>query len=240
MDETAASGGKSSTRLLKDLAYDTLRRRISDGSLRPGERISERNLATELSMSKTPVKAALERLEEQGFITISPQKRAIVRSLDEKEISDHYDLRIALESFVMSRVTGRLSSVSAEALEENLAWQREITRGDLDLEQWARADYEFHLTLARSLDNDEISRIVSLQRDRLFWLVASIALRDPEVPAVSCSEHESIYAAVRDGHAERAARLVTDHLENGKRFLLTSGSYGERSTAVLETANRDT
>lgn len=219
--ETSAAG-----QLLKEKAYEALHRKIVRGDLRPGDRISERELAAELEMSKTPVKAALERLEEQGFVSISSQRRAVVRAMTEQEISDHYDLRTALESFVVARVAGRLDDATVEALTANLCLQKRLTSGALELEQWSDSDLEFHLTLVRALGNAEIERIIVLQQDRLRRLVTSIAMRDSTVPAVSCAEHTRIFEHVRDGRGSEAVREVSEHLDHGRRFLLHGGRYG--------------
>lgn len=222
---TQTSTGVSG-RLLKDKAYEALRRKIVSGELRPQDRISERGIAAELNMSKTPVKAALERLEEQGFVSISPQQRAVVRAMSEQEISDHYDLRTALESFVVDRVAGQLSEASVQALAANLRLQTRLTSGALELERWSDSDLEFHLTLVRALGNAEIERIIVLQQDRLRRLVASIAQRDSSVPGVSCAEHTKIFEHVRDGRGPEAVQAVTEHLAHGRRFLLHGGRYG--------------
>lgn len=227
----AATAPRQAAHLLKDEAYDILRRRIVAGDLQAGDRLSERELAHEFQMSKTPVKAALERLEEQGFVQISPQRRAVVRALTDQEVSDHYELRTALESHVVRRIAGRIDDVAAEALTANLALQRRLTGpGELDLESWSNSDLEFHLTLVRHLGNAEIERIVLLQQDRLRRLVTSIALQDPGVPAISVTEHTKIFEHVRDGEADLAVQAIIDHLDHGREFLLRGGGYGSPRT----------
>lgn len=211
---------------LKDDAYDYLKNQIVAGQITPGAVLSEREIAAALKMSKTPVKAALERLEEQGFLTISPQRGAIMRALTPREINEHYDLRIALESFVVGRIGGRLTAEDKQAIEANLAVQRRVVEHEQAWEDWALADFEFHRTLCAALGNTEIQRIMNLQRDRFQWLVMSIADRDPSVPAVSSAEHAAIYEAVAAGENSRACSLLERHLENGKRFLLMGEPYG--------------
>lgn len=218
----------SPSRLLKERAYEVLREKIVTGQLEPGDRVSERALSLELNMSKTPVKAALERLEEQGFVSISPQRRAVVRALTDKEVADHYDLRIALESFVAARATGNLSEEVIAALTRNLSAQRRITSGRVDLDAWVKADYEFHWTLVNAIGNQEIERILNVQRDRLYRLVASIARLDPAVPPISYREHVQIFDLVRVGRVSEAIKAVIAHLEHGRNFLLCGGRYGEK------------
>jgi GntR family transcriptional regulator, rspAB operon transcriptional repressor len=211
---------------LKETAYDRLLQKISEGQISPGAVLSERELAAEFNMSKTPVKAALERLEEQGFLTISPQRGAILRELSVRQINEHYELRIALESYVASRISGRLGEWEKAELEKNLHEQRHHTAVEPSSAEWRRTDYEFHRLLCGALGNDEITRILNRHRDRLYWLVTSIAQRDPSVPRVSVAEHEAIFFALCEGDTQRAVNAVVTHLENGRRFLLLGGRYG--------------
>ena len=93
---------------LQSRAYAELRRLITSGEFPPGSFLSERQLAAQLGMSKTPVHVALERLEADGFVTISAQQGVVVRGLGVEDIVDHYELREAVESWVVRRLAGRL------------------------------------------------------------------------------------------------------------------------------------
>ena len=79
--------GAPARSLMKERAYADLKRMILDGELVPGSFLAERQLAARLGMSKTPVRSALERLEAEGFLSISPHQGAIVRELAVREIA---------------------------------------------------------------------------------------------------------------------------------------------------------
>src|SRR3954447_7273637 len=111
--------------LLKERAYDEIKRLLLKGDLAPGTFLAERQLAARLGMSKTPVRSALERLEAEGFISISPQQGAIVRDLSMNEIADQYEIRVALETFVARNVSGRLNRHQIAQVRANLEAQRE-------------------------------------------------------------------------------------------------------------------
>lgn len=213
--------------LLKNQAYEILIGRIQAGELAPGDRLSERGLSAELGMSKTPIKAALERLEEQGYVTLSPQRSATVRAMSLKEIADHYELRMAVESFVASRISAHLGSQAAEAIAAILRRQRDILANSPTLEGWVESDYEFHLALAQATGNDEIVKIIAVQRDRLFRVVHTITRADRSVPMISYCEHELIFEHVLAGRAEEAVAATITHLANGRRFMLHGGTYGQ-------------
>ena len=82
---------------------------ILSGELAAGEFIAERPLAARLGMSTTPVRSALQRLEVDGLLSISPQQGAVVRELSLREIAELYEIRAALEPFVARHIAGRLT-----------------------------------------------------------------------------------------------------------------------------------
>src|SRR5262249_5818701 len=96
----AANGSRAGC-LLKERAYAEIKRRILSGDPASGRFLSERQLSLQLGMSKTPVRAALERLEQEGIVTISPQQGIVVRDLSIHEIADQYEIRAALETYVL-------------------------------------------------------------------------------------------------------------------------------------------
>src|SRR4051812_7155696 len=79
-------------------AHASIRDAIVRGELEPGAMLSENELAARLSMSRTPVRAALSRLQDEGLVTIYPQRGALVRQLTDNEVREAADVRHALES----------------------------------------------------------------------------------------------------------------------------------------------
>lgn len=213
--------------LLKDTAYSHIKRLIMNGTYPPGRFISERELSVDLDMSKTPIRAALERLSEQGFVQIEPQRGVVVRDLSAREISDHYDFRMALESWIMRSMAGRLTADQVRVLEENLALQHAQTDEEIDISGFTFADSQFHMIITEFTGNTEFVRAMKRQRDKLQRFVESIFVRDATVPRKSCAEHEAIFRALVEGDGQGAADLVVAHLSHGKKFLLIGGTYGE-------------
>lgn len=205
--------------LLKDQAYSNLKQLILDGVFPPGTFLSERQLVARLGMSKTPIRTALERLALDGFVTISPQQGIVVRELSLKEIVDHYDIRIALEMFVVARLASRLLPSQIAQLQANLEAQAaQIAAGNAA--HYSALDGEFHLLLCACLDNAEITRVMQHQRDKLYRVTAHIVKRDLQRMRTSYTEHCGIFEALAAGDGAAAAERMRDHLENGKRFLV--------------------
>lgn len=207
--------------LMKERAYSEIKRRIVNCDYPPGSFLAERSLALALGMSKTPVKAALERLEHEGFITVSPQQGIVVRELSIREITDQYEIRMALESFTLRVLAGRLTPDQIERVRSNLDAQAQgRTRGDVP--SAVRLDAEFHFQFAEFLGNQEILRVVSRLKERMHLIITSVFQKHANRASASYDEHKAIAEAVIHGDGARAAALVEKHLELGRQLILSS------------------
>lgn len=204
---------------LQSRAYDELRRLIATGEFPPGTFLSERQLAVQLGMSKTPVHVALERLEAEGFVSISAQQGIVVRGLSVEDIVDHYELREAIEAWVVRRLAGNLNASQKEELQTNLRLQHEALAED-DMAKLMKLDEQLHYLLCSYLQNREIMSTMERLRDRIHQVIRRVTDSDRARPADSTEEHVQIIQAVLDGDADRAAHLMTEHLEAGKRRIL--------------------
>lgn len=207
-----------STRL-QSRAYSELRRLIVSGEFPPGTFLSERQLAVQLGMSKTPVHVALERLESEGFVTISAQQGIVVRGLSVEDIVDHYELREAVESWVVRKLAGKLSDDQKAELQANLKQQHEAIEV-WDMAKLMHLDQQMHFLLCSYLNNREITSTMERLRDKIHQVIMRVTDTDRTRPAESTAEHVEIIQAVFVGDSERAANLMTEHLEAGKRRIL--------------------
>jgi DNA-binding GntR family transcriptional regulator len=216
----ASSDDAPGRTLLKERAYAEIKRRILRGDFPPSTFLSERHMAGQLAMSKTPVRAALERLELEGLVTISPQQGVIVRELSVHEIADQYEIRAALEGYVVRTVAGRLAPAQARRLQENLGAQ-EANCSARDVQRGVALDAEFHTLFCEFLGNREILRVMGQLREKVHRVIGQVYTLNAARMASSYEEHRAIADAVLRGDAALAVRRVEEHLEYGKRCLLS-------------------
>jgi DNA-binding GntR family transcriptional regulator len=206
---------------LANRAYDDLKALFQNGTYSPGDFLTEGELSRRLKMSKTPVRTALTRLEMDGFVTVSPQQGIVVREPSIHEIIDLFDIRMALETFVVRRLAGNLTPEQTGRLRENLDTQSRAVKVH-DNEAFTRLDTDFHLMLCEFLDNREILQTMDRLRGKLHRIILGIQIRSPERMVDGWREHESIAEAVNQGRGEQAAQRIVQHLEWGKKFLVSS------------------
>ena len=208
-----------SRRLLADRAYDALKSSLQSGKYPPGTFLSERQLAQGLGMSKTPLKSALVRLEAEGFLRISPQQGILVREPSVQEIVELFDLREAIETFVVQRIAGKLGPNQIAHLRENIREQAEASRKQ-NVDDATRLDTEFHMMVCGFLGNREMSQALARMREKLHILILGNLTRRPQRLPTSYREHAAIAAALIKGRGDHAADLVRKHLDYGRNLVL--------------------
>lgn len=207
--------------LLKEQAYTKLKQEILQGELPAGSFLSERRLVDLLGMSKTPIRAALERLQAEDYITVSPRQGIVVREPSIREISEQYEVRLVLECYVLKALAGTLSAEQAQRVQENLKLQEDAAHNS-NLSRYIELDREFHLLFCEFLGNREIVRVVSHLWDkfcRVSWLVFR---KEPSRMQLSWKEHAEIARAVIRGKTDEAIENLTKHTDRGKRSLLNA------------------
>jgi len=222
VDLDEGGSGTSGRSLLKEQAYVAIKREILSGELSPGSFLAERQLAARLGMSKTPVRSALERLESEGFLSISPQQGAIVRDISFHEIADLYEIRVALETFVVRTLAGKLTPAQVAQVRANLKAQHtNLRNGGSDVARGVAQDEEFHALFCEFLGNQEILRVMGQLRERIHRVISRVFTINSMRMTSSYEEHRAIAEAVIKGDAALASKLIEEHLRYGKESLLS-------------------
>ncbi len=199
-----------------DAVYDRLRKMILDSELAPGSQILEQELAVMLGVSRTPVREAAIRLQNEGLLEIVPRHGVRVVPIAVADMREIYDVLISLEPRAAELLATR--GASPKELRELEASCQKMTdtlaRGEM--EKWALADEEFHLGIVKLSNNRRLVDIVlncwdQVHRARTFTL----RLRQHPQPSTSIKEHYEIIEAIRRGDANAARQLYRRHRERG-------------------------
>jgi DNA-binding GntR family transcriptional regulator len=206
--------------LLKEQAYVALKDRLVDGRYPPGTFLSERLLVANFGMSKTPIRFALERLEAEGFVTISPRRGIVVREPSVQEIADQFALRFAIERYVVESLAGRLTAEQVRCLRSQVQEQQKAAEAD-DLATYIRLDGDFHILFCEFLGNREILRAMSRIRERMTLVIALVFRQSAARKGPSWQEHRAIAEAVIEGNVAAAVARLREHLDIGQRMLVS-------------------
>jgi DNA-binding GntR family transcriptional regulator len=208
------------TELLKEKAYRLIHEAILNETFEPGQFLSESKLIDFLGMSKTPIKSALDRLEAEGFVQVSPKQGIIVKELSHDKVRDIFELRVALELYVCDQVAGRLKKSDIDMLERNLAEQKQMA-DEGNEPGFTKADSDFHLLLSRFSGNAEIHSVMTMYQAHLYRFALRVIRRVPNRMSAAYEDHREIARSLIEGDIETCKRLIQEHLAFGKGILTT-------------------
>lgn len=186
----------------------SLREAILKGKFKPGERLTESNLAQMFQVSRNPIREALRALQAEGLVEVNPRKGARVRLITDEEAEELIDLRADLEGINARNAARRCDDQTRRALEQLLAEGNEAAKsGDADVLQ--PLNDRFHSALADAGRNRYLADYVKTLRERTLWLFVSAR---GERAVESWREHAAILQAVIGGDADLAALLAARHV----------------------------
>jgi DNA-binding GntR family transcriptional regulator len=156
---------------VEEMTESFIRQAILRGVFRPGERVPQDEIAAALGVSRMPVRASLRPLEAEGLLAIRPHRGAVVASLRRDELTELYEMRVLLESYLLERAIARLTDddlVRLEAIAARLEGSEHLTerldaRKDFYRELYTLADRPRAAALVEQL-RDSVGRYLLLQR----------------------------------------------------------------------------
>ncbi len=205
--------------------YQALKRDIITGVFRSGEALTESLLAKRYRGSRTPVREAAVRLQQENLLLIVPSRGYFVRHITINELNQLYEYRAALES-ACADLAARKGAAAGEIDHLSSLGQVHFEKDDrASYERFIESDTAFHIGIAQLTRNQlltEAVRDVRCHMERIMYAAINIHYYG-ESPA---KEHAGIIQAIRDRDAERARRLMQEHIYISKEkvFQLASNS----------------
>ena len=196
---------------LQEKAYDYLRQLIADGKLEYDVFYSETKIASEIGISRTPVKDALVRLSQDRYIDIIPSKGFCLHRMTAEDVMHTYQARIAIEGFCaleLHRKRGeRKAQETIRGMQVSVDSMAEAIRHQEPLETVMAHDLRFHSLLVKSAENPELMSLFEAYNHRLYDIaMQSFRARDTR-PLEALSEHRRIMEAIlaeKDGKTSGA------------------------------------
>jgi len=215
------------------LAADRLRQLIIAGDLRPGQRLSERELGEYVhGLSRTPLREALKVLAAEGLVTISPNRGATVTALSVTEVEDILELIVGLEGLAVERACQRVSDADLAALEVLHRQMHDCFR-DGRLMDYFETNQRIHQMLVDAAGNRELSRLYAGEcaRIRRYRYAGN---RQHARWERAISEHDQMFLALTERDGPLLRELLRAHHRNGWR---TARNLVAEELGVEETAD---
>jgi DNA-binding GntR family transcriptional regulator len=213
-----ATPGRTAASLV-EAAHEQIRRRILDNLWPPGHRMLEQEVAVALGMSRTPVREALVRLQNDGLVEVIPRHGMRVLPVSPNDMREIYEVLTALECMAAELLARRRpgSATLAPLVDATRAMDAALERDDL--EAWAAADERFHANLIALAGNRQLESAVRSYWDRAHRArMFSLKLRPK--PVNSTREHHDLVERLAAGDSAGAAAVNRAHRQRASRELL--------------------
>lgn len=205
---------------LRDVVFQTLRKAILRGELKPGERLMEIALANKLGVSRTPVREAIRMLEQEGLVIMIPRKGAQVAQITMKDLNDVLEVRMGLEELAMQFACKRITPEQVTELRRALLEIERLLATD-DVTALAQADVDFHDIIYRATDNRRLNQIINNVREQMYRYRVEY-LKDSRIRGTLLQEHREIYQAVAARDTEKARAYIRQHIMNQQQSIARS------------------
>jgi DNA-binding GntR family transcriptional regulator len=199
---------------LSQQVYAHLKAELHDFTWVPGDRFSEAEIGQRLGVSRTPVREALFRLRNEGFLDVESKSGWFVRPIDFGKLDQLYDLRVVLELDALAKLVARREDPPAlEALKA--VWLVPAALRSGDAREVGEFDEAFHATLVSAAGNAEIAKVHQDVTERIRIVRRLDFTRDDRIEA-TYQEHAKILRAVIQRKLDAAQMLLRAHIEQSK------------------------
>lgn len=203
---------------LREIVCENLRDAIKKGILEPGERLMEVQLADELGISRTPVREAIRKLEQEGYVIMMPRRGTYVSNISEGDIKEIFEIRSALESLATGLAARRIEPNELEKLQNLLNEIGGYIKKN-DIEKIVETDIKFHGLLYQVSRNERLVSIISNLKEQLARF-RTLSMSHPGRLQETFEEHSEMVEAISDGDVSAARDAAERHMERAEKTLL--------------------
>ena len=204
---------------LRDQTYDIIKNMIILREIEPGKKINEEHIAKEIQVSRTPIREALCRLENEGIVKIIPRRGAFVSDLTETNVREVLLIREVLEGLVARLATENMDQKALERLRNALEKVSAIPEKDRELINYTRSEVDFHSLLLNACGNQMLKNMMEIVNSHL-QIIRLRTVVIPERAQKTVKEHQQILKAIENEDAASAEELMREHVRSVREVAL--------------------
>lgn len=195
---------------LEQRAYDEIRRAIITNGLKPRQTLPEEQIAKELGISRTPVRSALRRLEQEQLVQCNSSKTMEVAAISQKDMNDLALVRLSLEPLACGLLANTVAETQLKTLYQLMADQKEAAEKDA-LEDFITLEYEWNTAIARFTGNQWLHMII-MQIEVFVCRALALSENLNMHWEAAVNEHALVLDAIRNQKAQVAEDLMRQHI----------------------------
>lgn len=198
------------------MVYEQLKRDVADFKLVPGDRFTENELSERLGVSRTPVRQALFRLQQEGYVEVLFRNGWRVLPFDFEQFEQLYDLRMVLETTAVQRLCTDETKIDRALLDQIAAiWLVPVAERSTDIRQVAQWDEDFHCSLVAAAGNAEMTRVHRDVTERIRIIRRLDFTKQARIDA-TYEEHAKILRAIQRKRSDPAMMLLRAHIQTSQ------------------------
>lgn len=203
---------------LRDVVFNTLRKAILTGELKPGERLLEIQLANQLGVSRTPIREAIRKLELEGLVIMMPRRGAEVAQITEKDLRDVLEVRRALDALCAELACDRITEEEKQKLKDACdEFEKATATGDATT--IAAADVALHDIIVEVTGNRRLIQLINNLSEQMYRYRFEY-IKDENQHNNLVEEHRMIYESIVRGDKEGAAKAAKLHIDNQESSII--------------------
>ena len=233
---------KSKTRAVENLSarvYNQIKHLILCNEFMPGQKLHHQQLSERLGVSRTPVREALTRLVQEGYVSFLPNRGFTCKEIRMQEAEELYELREALEAFAVEKAIANLTDSALALLRNKMnSYGRDVqnrfTRGRLVYDQ------DVHIEIARLAGNETLTSMLAHVFERIVLKRRTDGLYDPARGTAAHQEHLLLLEAMERRDPAEAVAILRKHIQAGKKNVMTDLQQRQaiRGLRVIEATNK--
>jgi len=209
---------------LRERVYKALKEMIIIQEIPPGEKLDEDSLASQLGVSRTPVRESLYRLENEGIVKIIPRRGAFIVKHSKESINEILSVREVLEGLSAREAASHITDAALEVL-ESLSEKFSESNVRLLSKEYLQVDVKFHKTIIEASKNEWLISLMNILNDHIQMLrLRTVTFQGR--PEQSLSEHRRILEALKARDPLLAESLMREHINNVRESYLKNIEKG--------------
>ena len=199
--------------------YSQIKQLILCNEIMPGQKLNHQQLSERLGVSRTPVREALTRLVQEGYVSFLPNRGFTCKEIRLQEAEELYELRESLEAFAVEKAVEKLTDYSLAELRQKMASYGQDVQNRFTRERLVY-DQDVHLTIAQIAGNETLQNTLSHVFERIVLKRRTDGIYDPARGLTAHQEHVELLDAMARRDAQAAVAIVRGHIQAGKKNVL--------------------
>lgn len=199
-----------------EIVYEKLKEMILDHRLDATNALNERELSVLFDSSRTPVREAINRLANQGLLTVIPGRGTFIRRVSVEDVIEIYNIKQALDCLAISLAMEKFSGDDINKLEIMLAEMEKLAVEE-SAEEFFKLDIAFHKIITERTGSARLMEMLERLDEQIVAFIIS-SVRSKERMDLSIKEHKILLTAINEKDIEKAQNSIRNHMESVKQF----------------------